>query len=441
MTFSAIRGRIRNAHPDHYAIAQGMAWVALFVLLGSLARAIREMVIAYRYGVSIEVDAFLFIFNLVSWLVGVWFSILTVVLIPLAARIRQDASAELPRFRSELLGLAIILGLLLASLAWLGLPLLLRSSWTGLSAVTISIASNMVPTLTLLAPLGVLINLFSVWLLASGRHVNTLLESIPALVLLIALLAFPGAGAEPLVWGTLVGFAFHLVSLATPLAQRGEIELPRFTRQSPQWPVFWQGFGVMLSGQVLMSFTGIIDQFFAAHLGAGAIATLSYANRILALVLGLGAMSVARSTLPIFSRAQAQGGKQLYRVAVYWVRLLFVLGVAAMIIGWWLAPSAVKLLFERGSFTARNTEEVMEILRYGLAQLPFYFAGLVLVSLLSSQRRYRAIAAVASINLIVKVVASFSIVPWLGMNGIVLSTAFMYMVSMSLCWFTVQHTK
>ena len=108
-----IRARLHNAHSDHHAIARAMSWVALFVLLGSLARAAKEMAIAYRYGVSADVDAYLFVFNLVTWPVSVWFSVLTVVLAPLAARIRQDASEELPQFRSELLGLALLLGLTL----------------------------------------------------------------------------------------------------------------------------------------------------------------------------------------------------------------------------------------------------------------------------------------------------------------------------------------
>lgn len=435
---SAIRERLRNAHPDHHAIAKGMAWVTLFVLLGSLAHAAKEMVIAYRYGVSAEVDAYLFVFNLLRWPVGVWFSVLTVVLVPLAARIRHGASADLPGFRAELLGLTLLLGLVLALLAWVGLPLLLRSPWTGLPSATVTIATHMAPALALLAPLGVIISLFSAWMLAAGRHANTLLEGVPALVLLMALLAIPGGGVEPLVWGTLVGFVFHVISLAAPLARRGEIEAPRFTRQSPQWPAFWQGFGIMLAGQALMSFTVIVDQFFAAHLGTGAIATLSYANRILALILGMGAMAVSRATLPVFSRVQAQGGRQLHRVATHWVRFLFVLGVVAMIIGWWLAPWGVNLLFERGAFTAKDTKVVVEVFRYGLAQLPFYFAGLVLVSLLVSKRKYRLIATVASINFVVKVVANLVFAKWFGMNGIVLATAFMYMVSMSICWFAVR---
>ena len=32
----------------------------------------------------------------------------------------------------------------------------------------------------------------------------------------------------------------------------------------------------MLAGQLLMTLTGIIDQFFAAHLGGGAIAALVF---------------------------------------------------------------------------------------------------------------------------------------------------------------------
>lgn len=418
-----------------------MAWVALFVLMGSVARAAKEVAIAYRYGISAEVDAYLFVFNLVNWPVAVWFSVLTVVLVPLAARIRQNRSAELPRFRSELLGLTLLLGLALAFLGWLSLPFLLRSSWTGLPRATVAIVITMTPTLTLLAPMGVVISLFSAWMLAAGRHANTLLESVPALAILIALLASPSGGVEPLVWGTLAGFAFHLASLAVPLARQDEIEAPRFTRQSPQWTPFWQGFGIMLAGQALMSFTGIIDQFFAAHLGTGAIATLSYANRILALILGMGAMVVSRATLPVFSNAQAQGGEQVHRVATHWMRLMFALGVVTMLVTWLLAPWGVKMLFERGAFTADDTNIVAEVLRYGLTQLTFYFAGIVLVSLLSSQGRYRAIALVAGFNLLVKITAMVILTPILGINGIALSTAIMYAVSMLLLNIIVKKAK
>lgn len=183
-----------------------------------------------------------------------------------------------------------------------------------------------------------------------------------------------------------------------------------------------------------MSLSAILDQFFAAHLGTGAIATLNYANRILALLLGIAAMAVSRATLPVFSRALAQGGEQAHRIAGQWAWLLLGMGVLTTLVGWLLAPWGVKLLFERGAFLAQDTLVVTDVLRYGLTQLPFYFAGIVLVSLLASQGRHRVIAAVAATNLLVKVMANFVLVPWMGMNGLLVATTLMYMVSVSLCW-------
>jgi putative peptidoglycan lipid II flippase len=429
-----LRDRLSDLDASHHAIARGMAWVALFVFVGKIAGAAKEMAVAYRYGVSAQVDAYLFVLNLVSWPIGVWFSVLSVVLIPLAARIRHGATAELPRFRAELFGLALLIGPVLATVAWLILPALLRAPWTGLPPTTVALALEGVPALILLVPLGVVISLFSAWMLAAGRHANTLLEGVPALVIALAVLVFPGGGIEPLVWGTLAGFAFHLASLAIPLAGRGEIEGPRFTQHSPHWSPFWQGFGVMLAGQAAMSFVGIVDQFFAAPLGTGAIATLSYAGRILALILGLGATAVGRATLPVFSNTEARGGAKGQRVAKHWARLMFLLGVAGLILGWWLAPWAVRLLFERGAFTAEDSSSVSAVLRVGVLQLPFYFAGLVFVSVLASQRRYKLIAAGACANLVVKFGANWVLVPLMGVSGIVAATALMYMISLALLW-------
>jgi peptidoglycan biosynthesis protein MviN/MurJ (putative lipid II flippase) len=115
-----------------------------------------------------------------------------------------------------------------------------------------------------------------------------------------------------------------------------------------------------------------------------------------------------------------------------WVVLLFGLGVFAMLVSWLLAPLGVRLLFERGAFTAQDSARVVEVLRYGLTQLPFYFAGIVLVSLLASQGRHRLIAAVASANLVVKLLGLAILTPLLGINGIALSTSLMYLFTLLL---------
>src|SRR5690349_20405629 len=113
--------RVRALDSYNYAIFKGMASIALFVFLGKLVSAGKEMAVAYRYGLSAEVDAYHFVFNLVSWPIGVWASVLTAVLVPLAVRIRHDHASELPHFRAELFGLALMLGVVMALLSWLGI--------------------------------------------------------------------------------------------------------------------------------------------------------------------------------------------------------------------------------------------------------------------------------------------------------------------------------
>lgn len=435
----AVKARIRDAHPGHHAIARGMVWVALFVFIGKLAGAAKEMVVAWRYGVGAEVDAYLFLFNLVSWPVGVWFSVLTVVLVPLVARIRHNSEHELRIFRAELLGGTLLLGSALAVLSWLGLIALLRSSLTGLPSATACLAEDMVRPMSLLAPLGVLISLFSAMTLAAGRHANTLLEGVPALVISLAVFTFATGGAEPLVWGTLAGFTCHLFSLAIPLRRRREINAPRFSMRSPSWPFFWQGFGIMVVGQALISLVSVIDQFFAARLGEGAIATLSYANRILSLVLGLGATAVTRATLPVFSRTRIQSERGVHRVADQWAGLLFALGIASAIAGWLLAPWAVRVLFERGAFRVENTIAVTEVFRFGLLQLPFYFSTLVFVSFFSSGYRYVLLLWSGVIAIVVKIAANGILVPSFGVNGLALAWTVVY--AANILFFLLVKTK
>lgn len=439
-----IRHRVRAVDDEHKHIALNVATVAIFLMAAKLIVAAKEMVIAWRYGVSSIVDAYLFVFSLMNWPIMVWFSVLSVVLAPLMARIHHNNTKDLPGFRAELLGLTLLLGAALSLLAWLGLPLLLRSAWTGLPAATAKHAIDMAAPLAMLALPGLLVGLLSSWMLAAGRHVNTFLEAIPALVILLAILVTSGPTAEPLIWGTLAGFAFHFASLATPLIRTGDIELPRFRYHSPHWPTFWGGFGMMLTGQALMTFTNVIDQFFAAKLGEGNIATLGYANRLLTLFLALGATVVARATLPVFSRMHATGSTNVRRLTGRWAGMFFLIGVAAMLVGWWFAPWMVRVLFERGAFDTQDSAAVTSILRYGMSQLPVYFSGIVFVSFLSSRGKYLMLAIIGGINLCFKTALSFLLVPPLGLSGLMMAGSGMLTLSTLLMWLLVSrggHSK
>lgn len=438
---SRIRGHLLDRESSDRKILVGFIWVSLFVFIGKLAGAAKEMALAWRYGVSETVDAYVFVFNLVNWPVAVWFSVLTVVLVPLVAHLRHDNPGELPRFRRELLGLTIILGAGLGILAYFGLPALLQAQWLGLADTAITEALRLSRGLALLVPMGALVSLFSAWLLASSHHRNTLFEAIPALTILIALLLPAGWIAEPLLWGTVVGFALHIAALAAPLQRKRELHAPSFAFRSSVWQGFLSGLGIMMVGQVLMSFTSIIDQFFAAQLSPGALSTLSYANRILALILGMVAMAISRATLPAFSAAYTRHGAEVDVLALRWAKWMFALAMCVVIAVWPLSTLIVQILFERGSFQSEDTESVANLLRCGLLQLPFYAAGLVLVSALSSKKKYKSIALISLLNVAIKVTTTYFLVVPFEVAGILFSNAIMHAISTTLCLVSLLEIK
>ena len=111
------------------------------------------------------------------------------------------------------------------------------------------------------------------------------------------------------------------------------------------------------------------------------------------------------------------------------------LGITAAVaagILWIVAPIVVRLLFERGAFGSDASGQVTHVLRFGLAQLPFYFAGIVLVQWYAANNRFRAIVYITASALLLKTALNAFLAPRLGVAGIALSTAGMYLLTSSL---------
>lgn len=425
----------KASYPLYRQIAKGSLIVGLFVLLAGGARGVLEIFIAWRYGISAAVDAYYFVLNIVTWPIGIWFSTITVVLVPLLARIRREAQEDAGRFWAELLGATFIAALIVAAALFALLEFLFWSQWSGLTSEAREVASGISAIFWMLIPLGFFASLLTAWLLAESRYIGTLLEGMPALAALLVLAVLSDASLTPLLWATVGGFAARLLLLNWLVAPPARLGAVVFSFRSPWWGEFSKSGRIMFFGQALMALTLLIDQFFAAHMGEGKVASINYANRILAIVLMLGATAIQRGTLPTFSIAYVTGDKRLQSVVRYWVRLMLVLGALAAMAGWLLAPVGISSLFERGAFTALDTITVAGLFRLGLLQVPVYFGGLVLVSVLAAKGLHQLLAVSGIIGLAAKCVANVALIPVFGLGGLMIATAAMYAVTFGyLAW-------
>lgn len=426
------RGRsLWRARPVHdRRIAAGFLWVGIFILIGKLAGAAKEMAVAWRYGAGAIIDAYVFDLSIITWPITVWFSVVTVTLVPLIAELRNSQPDLILRFRQELAGLALLLGVALGLALYWALPWALHAGWTGLKGEALKQAIISAETLAAIAPLGVAIGFQSAWMLANGNHRNTLLEAVPALVILAALLLPADWIVSPLICGTVVGYLAQFMILGSLSGKNRQMPFLRLGFTSPAWGAFSKGIFIMAAGQAVSSFANIVDQFFAAGLPPGSLATLSYANRILALVLGLGATAIGRATLPVFSEMQKSGEGDMFGAAIRWSALMFIFGLLGFAVACWMARPLVSFLFERGSFTPQDSEIVANVLSYALSQLPLYFATMVMVSALSASGHYGIIAVGAIVNLIIKTLLCIILVGNFELRGVVLASTGMYFGSL-----------
>lgn len=413
-----------------------MSRVAIFVLVGRSAGAAKEMTIAFRYGISNVVDAYQITLTLVTWLPALCSAVFAIVLVPVFVDLRKQTNAEQSQFLGELEAWAVFVGVIFTVILYALWPFALSVMAGNLSADTRAMARNMMLVMGPIAILVMIISAYS-WRLMSGeRHISTLLDGLPALMVLVLVLCIKSSNAMlPLMWGTLLGYVAQVVVLR-PLAGKvgGHYSRLSLTFKSPQWPRIYRAVRVFMLGQLVVSCAPVLDQYFVAHMGDGAVATLGYANRVFGLILSMGALAIGQGTLPILSDILGRNDQARARLtALRWSLLMLGGGAVCAVIAYPLAPTVVAMLFQRGAFTAQNTLVVAGLMRFALVQLPFYFAALVMMNLFSAEGRYKEMAVIALLSFLVKALANVVLTRWFGIPGVVLATGLMHASVFALC--------
>jgi len=414
-------------HSPHWRILKNMFLVSMFLGLGKLAGAGKEVAVAYRYGTSEFADLFGLAQSVVTWLPTVWMAVSVSVLVPLTHKL---STSQRLLFHRELNACLLIVGALLALLTYWFMPALVRIASPDFAQQHSTEFERLAFVVSLAVPFIVVTSLFNAQLLAVERHSNTLLNGIPSLVLLLTLLAFPYFhNTDALSAGFLMGAIIHVLVLYYLVRSVEFFGKPKFSMQSEGWKGFLDALSIMMFSNFIISIAPIVDQILASKLATGSIATLGYSVRLTALFVGLGATAVSRAILPILSKSDSYSLRR--SITARWFGLLFIGGIIFSLVAWIATPMLVSLMFERGAFTAEDSVRVSNTLRYGLSQIPFYFAGIVLVQYFASQRKYWVLFGSSCVALLVKLLFGWWLAQELGTRGITLSTGIMYVSTFS----------
>ena len=412
--------------------------VAIISLCIKLAAMAKEMLVAWRFGVSDELDAFNVALIVPFTLINIAATSFLTAFIPTYVQVEQKDGAE--SAHRLLSGAAILIFFVFTVTAILMLllaPLYLPSLARGFAPEKLNLTFHL---LCVLSPVILLTGLNFLW----GGVLNVkdqfaIVAAAPVITTLLTVIFLVWAqrfGIYALALALTVGAAFELAVLTTAVHQNG-VSLS-FNWQPISLPVrniFRQSFSLML-GNLLMSGTSLISLGMAARLSTGSVSSLGYANKLISLAAGLLSTSLGTATIPFFAKMSAgQDWRQLKNSLHKFLLLAFALTIPITLVLLLFATPLTNLLFKRGAFAPENVSVVSSLLFYLALQVPFYVTAALVAKIFLALQAQKVILLTSAINLTVHIIFTYWLTNKLGIIGIAISTSITYLGSFLMLYF------
>lgn len=210
---------------------------------------------------------------------------------------------------------------------------------------------------------------------------------------------------------------------------------PDFSDAGVRWIGKW-----MLPGMLVFAVTQIntvVDTILATTLPEGSVTALRLGNRVAIQPLGVFGIAIATAALPTLATHAAKNDRdKLVEDFAFSLRLILALLIPSMVGMIVLAKPVVRLLFERGEFTAaRSTPMTVDALVFYAAGLFAYGGTKVVVQAFYSLKDTVTPMKVAAFMVGLNVTLNLILVRYLGLIGLALATAVSAAVGFSLlCW-------
>lgn len=413
-------------------LIRSISIVGFFTLMSRITGLVREVLVAHYLGAGLVTDCF----N-VAWKLPNMFrrlfaeGALSSAFIPLFSEtLEHDGKREARLFASRVLSFTgLILGILCA-LMILFMPWVMYAFAPGFSGapgkhdLAVELARITFVYLFFIS----ICALFAGILNALGRFaagaVAPVLLNVVSMVGLVGLISVTPTPGHALAWGVACAGVAQVVWLGITLWRRGF--LPRFVRPvaSPRVRLLLARMMPVAFGAGLYQIGLVVDVMLASFLQQGSISWLNFADRINQLPLGVVGIAVGTALLPLLSRHIAAGDtvaalESQNRGVEF--SLLLTLPAAVGLVA--LAFPIVSVIYERGAFTAEDTQATAMALMAFSVGLPAYVLVKVFLPGFFARGDTRTPFRIAALSLGVNVVLSVVLMQFLGHVGLALSTA------------------
>jgi putative peptidoglycan lipid II flippase len=394
---------------------------------------LKDLVVAHVFGRSDALDAFLIAFLVPSFVLALVMSSLGSALIPVLVETRQKRGAEAEqKLLSSMMFLSMSVLTLIAAVLGFFAPFYLRLLGSSFSTPKLLLTREILYCLMPFMVFSGLATFVSGVLSAYKKFALPALVPIatPLITIAAILLAPKSWSVFTLAIGVVAGGFLEAAILLRLLKTCGMRFHLRWNGLDSDVRRVLGQYAPVLAGSLLMCSTTVVDQAMAAMLPSGSVAALSYANKIVSLIVAIGAAALSTAALPYFSHMVAEQDwagcrHTLKRYTALTLATTVPLTLALIA----LSHPLIRLIFQRGAFTAVDTDLVSRAQICYFIQLPFYMCGMLFVRFLSSIRRNDVLMYGSAISLALDISLNLVLMRKMGIAGIALSTSLVYVVA------------
>ncbi|MBE9191238.1 polysaccharide biosynthesis C-terminal domain-containing protein [Gloeocapsopsis crepidinum LEGE 06123] len=405
--------------------------VAILTAFVKIAAVIKELVVAWRFGTSDAVDAFLIALLVPAFIINVVAGSFNAALIPTYIQVREKQGIQAAQ---HLFSATMIWGLGLLGittlLTILSAPVYLPLIAAGFDSEKLGLTFYL---LCAIAPIILLSSIVTIWgavLNAGERFALAALAPIATPAVTIIFLFIKSWGIFALAAGLVAGTAIEIILLGLALHKQGIFLLPKWYGINPAIRQVAHQCVPALIGAFIMCSATLVDQSMAAMLAPGSVASLNYGNRVIAFPITLATTALSTAVIPYFSRMVACNEWAGVRHTLNrYMWLIFAVSIPFTGLLLLSSELIVEILFQRGSFTSEDTQTVAQIQSLYALQIPFYIADIFVVKLLTSMRLNHILMWVSVFNLLINISLNYLFMQWIGVSGIALSTSCVYLFS------------
>jgi putative peptidoglycan lipid II flippase len=359
------------ARADERQLVRALGGIGAATLASRVLGFVRDMLIALTFGAGGVTDAFVVAFripNILRRLLGE--GALSTAVVPVFSDYAVNRSREdfVRMVRAVLAAGLLVLSAVTAG-GIIGAPLILRVVAPGFAgdpaqaSLTILLTRVMFPYLLLVGLGALAMGLLNTHgkFFASALGPALLNVGIIGSVLLLARRLEPPILA--LAIGVLVGGVAQLLAQVPSLRREGLLIGPSLDLRHPALGRVARLLGPAVFGLAAVQVTVFVNTLLASLLPTGSLSFLYYADRVMEFPHGIFGIALASASLPAMSRAAARGDRRgLGTTLTFALGLSFYVAVPATIGLVLLRAPIVRVLFERGEFTAADTTATAQAL-------------------------------------------------------------------------------